>query len=398
VEPSPQTTPARPGRARVRSASAQDVKAATELVKRYWEAAKDREVRVLAVEELRWLARASLRGGGLNVVRVEGVVRGVVGWRRDLIDPTRGRILVLCVEPGDWEAGAFEALLEVAARGLSRAGCQAVDLWLDAEGSPARFAAESLGFEVAGDRSRPLGVLGEGVGAQTLEGVRYTRALDSLPFASELLRLSWPRFLFALALVTPFVLLALTESASPLPLTGLALPLGVLAPCAAEVWSRGRRRPGAVFGLACTFLAAALGIAWALHVAALDGGGPSSLAKSTQLFNPGIWVLGAHWAPTWLVAGLLSARSLRAGEQRSEAFLDGTAALVLGLFLGMLPVAPVGDGLGVLFGVFCCTTPTCWALGALLAFLCWFADDLRDWIGEPLDLVFAAATPEGERA
>jgi hypothetical protein len=384
VEPK-QDTPAR-GRARVRSASAKDVEAAAALVKRYWAAAKEREVRVLATEELRWLSRAARQGGGLNVISIAGVVRGVVGWRRDLMDPTRGRILVLCVEPGDWEAGAFEALLESAAQALGRAGCQAADLWLDAEGSPARFAAESLGFEVSEDRTRPLCVLGEGEEAQTLEGVRYARSLSSLSFASELIRLSWPRFLLVLLLVIPFVLLLLGEATDLLPLTGLAIPLGVVAPSAAEVWARRRNRPGAVFGLSCTFFAAGLGIAWALHVAALEGGGPSSLVKTNELFNPGIWLLGAHWAPVWLVAGLLGARSLQSGPQRSEAFLTGSVALFLSLLLLLVPMTPSGEGMAVLFGVGFCTIPSAWTLGGFAAFVFWFADDRRDRWGQSLEL------------
>ena len=396
MEPTPQPSPARAGRARVRSASGKDVKAAAELVRRYWEAAKEREVQVLGVEELRWLARASLRGGCLNVIHVDGVVRGVVGWRRDLEDPSRGVILVLCVEPGDWEAGAFEALLEAATKGLSRAGCEALDVWLEAEGSPARFAAESLGF-VATDDRRQLGVLGTGEDAQLLEAVRHTRALDPLPFASEVFRLSLLRFLFALALVTPFVLLMLSEATDLLPLTGFAIPLGVLAPSAAEVWSRRRGRPGAVYGLSCSLLAAALGIAWALNVAALDAGGLGALARSNQLLNPAFWVAGAHWAPLWLVAGLMSARSLRAGDQRSEAFLDGSVLYVVGLFLGLLLVVPSGEAMAVIFGLLCCSTPSCLGLGAILAFMFWFADDIRDRIGVPVDLVLSA-TAKGQRA
>lgn len=417
MEPTSETV-ARPGRVRVRSASSQDVKDAALLIRRYWKAATDRKLRVLAVEELRWLARASRLGGGLNVIRVDGVVRGVVGWRRNLSDPSRGLILTLCVEPGDWEAGAFEALLESALRGLSRAGCEDVDVWLAAEASPARFAAEALGF-LPSDERRQLGVLGASpseeappfneappskeappsreagvaeppAGGEVLDALRYTRPLEPLPFAPELIRLTWPRFLLGLLVVAPFVLLMLPESRNLLPLTGLALPLGALAPSLAEVWSRRSRRRGTLYGLSCTLASLVLGVGWTIHVAALDGGGPSSLLRSGDLFNPAIWILGAHWAPLWLLGGLLGARSLR-GNQRTEAFLAGTALLVLSMFLGVLPLAPINEGLGVLFGVFCCSVPTAWFMGTISTLLFWFADDLRDSWGESLELHFAPA-------
>lgn len=387
-------------------ASGGDLEAVAQLIRRYWRAAQSEEGRVpgseegppgLGLAELRWLARSGLRGGGLVVLRVEGAVRGVVGWRRNLSHPRSGLVLALCVEPGHWEAGAFEALLGVACRALTRAGCESVDLWLDARGSPARFAAESVGFQETEDH-RLLGVLGSGeertsLDARRLNAKRYSRPLEALGFAAEALRLVFPRFLVLLALILPFVLLALNETRSLFPLTGLGLAICVVGPSLAEVWARGRLNPARTYGLICTLVSAGLGVVWLLHAAAFDLGGPSSM-KPEALLQPEAYLLGAHWAPVLLVAGVLSARSLASGEERTQAFFWGSGVFLVGLPLGSLLFLPTADSVGVLFGVFCCAVPSAWSAGALLSLAFWFADGLRDRLRLRIDLHLDPASPQ----
>lgn len=383
----------------LRAPRGSDSSAAVDLIRRYWAAARPGVT--WDPTWLRWSSLLTQRSArrGAQVLCAAGRLHGLVTWSLPPPEgyadaaagrPLAGRVTVLCVEPGDWQQGAFELLLQAACRELARDGCDRAELWLTKEGSPARVPAEALGFAPTGaERALHLRAT-EGGQLIEVEGELLACPLQPPPLAHEVLRLALPRaLLIALCALALVGLYLLGNPYHPACLALLSSPLAAFPATFSSVWARrGRRAPlrlvVASLGVGLP-LAAFVLIHLVLHAQGLSLAQGSAVLEllAEPEFYGGVLLCGA----ALLSAALVGPGVPLDASERWTAFALGHALLLV--LLVLLALARGGPGLAL--GVACCMAPASWAfgLGLGLGFLC--ADFFASLPGHSAELYLPGA-------